>query len=257
MYDFHLHSRVSFDGHDTGLAMALAAKEHGMEEICFTDHRDYGPLLNMVFDPKKYHAEYDHLEVPGLTIRKGMEFGLTPDNMDKLHRDLQGEHYDFVLGSVHFVDGQDVYLKPYFLGKTVFEATRRHLEETLRCVQAHQEYDVLAHLTYIGKSRGNPTHEPVRYEDHRELIDAILAEVARHDKGLEVNTSGIDRCGGSLPTMDMVRRFRELGGKIVTIGSDAHDTDRAGQYCWEMAEQVKKVFGYVCTFENRQPVFHK
>lgn len=257
MFDYHMHSRVSFDGHNTGLEMALAAKEKGLKEICFTDHMDYTPEMDMVFDIRKYAAEYDALEVPGLLIRRGVEYGITPDNPGQLQIDLKRRQFDFVIGSVHLVDGMDVYLEPFWRSRSVEEAVRSHLEETLCAVQVHGDYDVLGHLTYIAKARGNPTHALIRYEDHREIIDAILSELVRHDKGMEVNTSGIDRCGGPLPTMDMLRRFHELGGRIITVGSDAHDTARVGQYTREMTEQVKEIFGYVCTFENRQPVFHK
>ena len=257
MFDYHMHSRVSFDAHDTGLDMALAAKEKGLREICFTDHMDDTPEKDMVFDPAAYSAEYDDLEVPGLKIRRGVEYGLTPDNTDQMAEDLKRRDYDFVLGSVHFVDGMDVYMHPYWEGKTPEEAVEQYLETTLRCVQVHRDYDVLGHLTYLCKARGNVTHTLIRYEEHREIIDEILRELVRHDKGMEVNTSGIDRCGVSLPTMDVFRRFHELGGRIVTVGSDAHDTGRVGQYTGEMAEQLKEIFGYVCTFENRQPIFHK
>ena len=78
MFDFHMHSRVSFDGHDTGEALARTALSRGLKEICFTDHLDYDPLGKMGkldFDTNAYNAEYDLLEVPGLTIRRGMEFG--------------------------------------------------------------------------------------------------------------------------------------------------------------------------------------
>ena len=95
MFDFHMHSVVSFDGHDTGLTMALAAKERGLKEICFTDHLDYEadvPVQTMVFDTDKYNAEYDHLELPGLKIRRGMEFGIKPYNQDVLKADLQRRH---------------------------------------------------------------------------------------------------------------------------------------------------------------------
>ena len=257
MFDYHMHSRVSFDGHNTGLEMALAAKEKGLKEICFTDHIDYVEGEDMAFDTDKYNAEYDSLELPGLLIRRGMEYGITPGNVEQFKTDLKRRQFDFVIGSVHLVDGMDVYLEPFWQGRTVEEAVRIHLEETLRAVQVHRDYDVLGHLTYIAKARGNPNHALVRYEDHRERIDAILSELVRRDKGLEVNTSGIDRCGGPLPTMDIVHRFHELGGRIVTVGSDAHDAARVGQYTREMAEAVKEIFGYVCTFENRQPVFHK
>ena len=260
MYDYHMHSRVSFDGHDTGEALAKAALAAGLKEICFTDHIDYDPLDqmgNMAFDTAAYNAEYDHLEIPGLKICRGMEFGMTHDNVAQFQEDLKRRHFDFVLGSIHFVYGLDVYFEPWWRGKTVFQAERRYLEATLDCVQLHDRFDVLAHLTYIAKTHCHPAPRPVPYGEHREIIDEILRILAAKGKGLEINTSGIDRCGGFLPTADVFRRFKELGGEIVTIGSDAHRTDRVGQYSFEACEILKDIFGYVCTFEDRKPIFHK
>lgn len=257
MYDFHMHSRVSFDARDTGLAMALAAKERGLKEICFTDHIDYTPEMNMVFDTAVYNAEYDDLQVPGLLIRKGLEFGLTPDNAEQLKIDLLRRHFDFVLGSVHLVDGVDIYMEPYWADKDYDTAIRLHLQTTLEAVRAHEDYDVLGHLTYISKCGANPRKALLRYADHKSIFDEILLELVKREKGMELNTSGIDRCGGSLPTLDYFQRFHELGGKIVTVGSDSHDVTRAGQYTHEMTAELKKIFGYVCTFEDRRPIFHR
>ena len=260
MFDFHMHTRVSFDGHDTGLEMARAAKAAGLKEICFTDHLDYDPLGKMgvmAFDTAAYNAEYDGLEVPGLIIRRGMEFGMTDDNREQFKLDLQRRPFDFVLGSIHFVDDFDVYFDDYWNGKTVFEAERRFLEETLNCVRLHDDFDVLAHLTYIAKTHAHPAPRVVPYAEHREVIDEILKVLVRKGKGLELNTSGMDRCGGFLPTGDVFRRFKELGGEIVTVGSDAHKTDRVGQYAYDACEIFRDIFGYVCTFEKRKPVFHK
>ena len=260
MFDFHMHTRVSFDGHDTGHQMALAAKAAGLKEICFTDHLDYDPLGKMgvmAFYTDAYNREYDSLEIPGLIIRRGMEFGMTDDNREQFKSDLQRRPFDFVLGSIHFVDDLDVYYEDYWNGKTVFEAERRFLEETLNCVRLHADFDVLAHLTYIAKTHCHPAPRPVPYGEHREVIDEILKVLAQKGKGLELNTSGMDRCGGFLPTKDVFLRFRELGGEIVTVGSDAHTASRVGQYTFDACELFKEIFGYVCTFENRQPVFHK
>ena len=152
MFDFHMHSRVSFDGHASGLEMALAAKNAGLKEICFTDHLDYDPsgrMQNIAFDTASYNAEYDSLHVDGLIIRRGAEFGMTPDNQARFRTDIQRRPFDFVLGSVHFVDGVDVYFSEFFEGKTALQAQRRYLEATLECVRAHEDYDVLAHLTFI------------------------------------------------------------------------------------------------------------
>lgn len=260
MFDYHMHSRVSFDGHDTGEVLAKAALEKGLKEICFTDHLDYDPLEQMgcmAFDTQAYNAEYDALEIPGLKIRRGMEFGMTADNISQFKADLKRRPFDFVLGSIHFVDDLDVYMEPWWRGKTVFLAERRFLEATLECVQLHDDFDVLAHLTYIAKTHSHPAPRPVPFEAHRELIDEILRVLAQKGKGLEMNSSGVDRCGGFLPTAEYFRRFRELGGQIVTIGSDAHRADRVGQYSAEACGILKDIFGYVCTFENRTPIFHK
>ena len=260
MFDYQRHTVVSFDGHATGRQMAEAAASKGLKEICFTDHLDYDPLgkmEGMAFDTAHYNAEYDGLEVPGLKIRRGMEFGMMLDNREQFKQDLARRHFDFVLGSVHFVDNLDVYFDEYWAGKTVFQAERRFLEETLACVQLHDDFDVLAHLTFIGKAQQHPAPRVVPYAEHQEIIDEILKVLVRKGKGMEMNSSGVDRCGGFLPTADIFRRFKEFGGKIVTIGSDSHNTDRVGQYSAEACEILKDIFGYVCTFEDRKPVFHK
>lgn len=260
MFDYHMHSIVSFDGHDSGLQLVQAAKAAGLKEICFTDHLDYDPLDKMgvlAFDTARYNAEYDHLQTEGLKIRRGMEFGMTADNRAQFKEDLKRRPFDFVLGSVHFVDDLDVYFAEYWQDKTVWEAERRYLEATLDCVRIHDDFDVLAHLTYIGKTSSHHAPRPVPYAEHRELIDEILKTVAQKGKGLEINTSGVDRCGGFLPTEDYFRRFKEFGGQIVTVGSDAHTASRVGQYSFEACRMLKDIFGYVCTFEDRKPIFHK
>ena len=260
MFDFHMHSTVSFDGHDSAQRMVQAAADAGLREMCFTDHIDYEANVEkqtMVFDTDVYNAAYDGLTHPTVKIRRGMEFGLKPDNAPMLKEDLKRRPFDFVLGSVHFVDELDVYFQPYWEGKTIHQAERRYLEETLTCVKNHEDFDVLAHLTYISKCRAHPGPRPVPYEEHRELIDEILRTLAQKGKGMEMNTSGVDRCGDFLPYDVYFRRFKELGGEIVTVGSDAHTWNRVGQYSDRACEMLKEIFGYVCTFEARQPVFHK
>jgi len=260
MFDYHMHTVVSFDGKCRGIEMARAAVAAGLKEICFTDHIDYDPLGKMgvlAFDTEVYNQEYDQLEVPGLKIRRGMEFGMTADNREQFRLDLQRRPFDFVLGSIHFVDDLDVYYPEYWADKTVFQAERRYLEATLECVRLHDDFDVLAHLTYIAKATANPAPRPVPFAEHQEIVDEILKIVAAKGKGLEINTSGVDRCGGFLPTADYFRRFKELGGEIVTIGSDAHTASRVGQYSFDACGILKDIFGYVCTFEDRKPIFHK
>ena len=108
MYDFHLHTHISFDGRDSGIHMANAALKAGMKEICFTDHMDYDPLdasHKLHFELGDYNKEYSELEIPGLTIRRGFEFGMLPDNRAQFLKDVSRRDWDFVIGSLHFVDG--------------------------------------------------------------------------------------------------------------------------------------------------------
>ena len=260
MFDYHMHTTVSFDAKGTAEEMVAAAVKAGLKEICFTDHIDYEIGVEkqiMVFDTETYNAAYDHLVEPeGLKIRRGMEFGLKRYNQADLRRDLQRRHFDFVLGSVHFVDEVDIYWKPFWVDKTVEQAYLRYLEETLECVRVHDDYDVLGHLTYLGKCSANPEKVPILYGNYREVVDEIFRILVAKGKGIEINTSGLERCGAFLPDREYLRRFKELGGQIVTVGSDAHHANRVGQYCTEAVQTVQEIFGYVCTFEDRKPQFH-
>lgn len=260
MFDFHMHSRVSFDSKADPMDMVRAAKAMGLKEICFTDHLDYTMDhndLSMVFDRQVYDTTYDALQDPEILIRRGFEFNIGRNNHHLLQQEVTRRDYDFVLGSVHFVGTEDVYMKPYWEARTPQQAALDYLQETLDRVREHRGYDVLAHLTYLSKSPSNPQNAVLHYVDYREVADEILKILAQRGIGLEVNTSGVDVTGDFLPTMDYVRRFKELGGQIVTVGSDAHAPHRVGQYTHRVCQLLKDIFGYVCTFEQRQPVFHK
>lgn len=260
MFDFHMHSTVSFDGHSTPEEMVKAAVSAGLREICFTDHLDYelgADRSLLTFTPEDYGKAYDNLSAPGLTIRNGVEIGFTPWNMQEVQHDLGARHYDFALGSVHFVDNIDPYYAPYWEGKTISQGEQRYFEEILKCVQLHDNFDVLGHLTYISKVRAHPAPRLIPLGEYRDIVAAIMEELIRKDKGMEVNTSGVDRAGDFLPGEAYLRLFKDLGGKIVTTGSDAHTADRVGQYTGRAAEMLKDIFGYVCTFADRKPVFHK
>lgn len=257
MFDFHMHSMVSFDSEELPERMVQAALDRGLKEICFTDHIDYDAAMEMVFDTEAYNRAYDHLQAQGLKIRRGMEFGMQSGNKPQFQKDLQRRHFDFVLGSVHFVDGVDVYFADYWRGKTEQEAVSLYLQQTLACVQEHDDFDVLAHLNFISKAKAHPDPKPIWIRDWQEICDEILKVLVAKGKGLEMNTSGVDRCGSFLPGRDFFLRFRELGGQIVTVGSDSHTAQRVGQYSFDACQILKDIFGHVCTFEDRKPIFHK
>lgn len=260
MFDFHIHSSVSFDSDTPARDIALAAASAGLREICFTDHWDYLPSPNDkhdLFSLEEYSSAYDGLCVDELKIRRGIELGLNEWNVPHCQDILSKRAFDFVIGSVHYADGCDPYYKEYWDGKTVQTAYLRYLEKELECVKLHNNFDVLGHLTYVCKSPNNPFHKSLPYGECREIADEIMRVVISKGKGIEINTSGVDRGVDLIPSMDYVRRFKELGGEIITVGSDSHNAARVGQYCDETVEKLKDIFGYVCTFEKRKPIFHK
>ena len=260
MFDYHMHSTVSYDGHSTPEEMAQVAAAAGLKEICFTDHLDYqqsSPREPYAYPTQRYRDAYQTLEVSGLTIRHGTEVAMAPWNKAEIQRDLAEYPYDFVIGSIHFIDDIDIYFPEFWEGRDFIATERIYYEETLRCVQLHDNFDVLGHLTYISKCKGHPNPRIIPLEDHKELFVEIMKALIAKGKGMEINTSGVDRCGDFLPGMEYLKLFKELGGEIVTIGSDAHSADRVGQYVNEGIAMAKEVFGHICTFENRQPIFHK
>jgi histidinol-phosphatase (PHP family) len=240
--------------------MILAAEKAGLLEICFTDHYDSvkGKTVDEVaFRLEDYAAAYDSLESAVVKIKRGVEMGLTDFNVAEVSDVLSKRKFDFVIGSLHHVDGIDPYEKIYWDNVSVKEAYAKYLETLYECVKIHNDYDVLGHLTYVAKSPNNPTHEPLIYENYREIIDEILKEVIRRDKGIEINTSGIDRIGETLPSKRILERYKELGGRIVTLGSDAHVPENVGRHFGAAIELIRDTVGTICTFEGRNPTFHK
>lgn len=260
MFDYHMHTVVSYDGHDTPMEMAQAAAKAGLQEICFTDHLDYlisVPREKTSYTPDIYRSAYADLHVPGLSIRRGTEIGLAPWNKDEIIHDLSAYPYDFVIGSVHFINDEDVYYPEFWVGRDFLATERAYFEEMLRCVQLHDDFDVLGHLTYISKVKGHPSPRIIPLDDHKEVIAEIMKTLIAKGKGMEINTSGVDRCGDFLPGISYLKLFKDLGGRIVTVGSDAHASDRVGQYVTDACAIARDIFGRVCTFQNRAPIFHK
>lgn len=260
MFDYHLHTEVSFDSEEQPQNMINAAERLGLKEICFTDHYDFNDVYKDrqdIFALDQYRLAYDDLKSDTVKIRRGVEFGITEWNMPQLKSLTNGYAFDFVLGSVHYAGGTDPYFQEFWNNITVPEAFQKYLLKTLECVKAHSDFDVLGHLNYVCKSQFNPLRKSFSYNDYSDICDEIMKVLVSKGKGMEINTSGVDRVGDFLPSIDFIKRFKELGGEIITVGSDAHDACRIGQYTNEAVEIAKDVFGYVCTFEKRNVIYHK
>lgn len=259
MTDYHIHSDISGDCAAPMARMADAARKAGLKEICFTEHIDinFPGGTSFVPDFEVYDAKFALVKsaFPDIDIKKGVEAGLEIRTNEKLLMALAGKNFDFIIGSVHLVRGHDPYCSDFwstFPGRSAFE---EYLKECLLCAKEFDLYDVFGHLGY--PSKFCPRQDSImRYGDYADAVDGILRTLVQKGKGLEVNTSGIRNTGTTIPEPEIIKRFLEIGGEIITVGSDAHDEQSVGRAVPETLEMLKNMgLKYICAFDERRPRF--
>jgi len=233
-----------------------AAIGRGLEEIAFTDHLDYGPVDPDYFRPAEFLAALaDCRERYGdrLTIRTGIEVGEPHLFADQAAAVLAQGAFDFVLGSAHYnVHMQAGWLRDYF-DQPMDEACSTYFEMVAR-VAAGGDFDVLSHLDLIKRDArkfGLEYDGPGPYED---LIREALRSVISRGKGIEINTSPLYRGQDEpCPSLEILRWYREMGGEILTLGSDAHKSEFVGAHFGRALEMARSVgFTRLTRFEKRQ-----
>ena len=270
--DMHMHTWFSTDSEACPCDMADEAVRKGLKTICFTDHFDKDDLEwgeEGIFDVDAYFVEMQKLqeEYAGkLNIRIGIELGLRTYLKDYYEELTKKYQFDFVIGSVHNVpykkdaEGNILYTDPaaekLFTDRTDKEAYRLMMETTLENVRTSDCFQTLGHLDYVvryGKSR----EKEYSYTDYADIIDEILKLLIEKEKGLEVNSAGLKYgLPFAHPHPDVLKRYRELGGEIITIGADAHKPEHIA-YDFAKAEEILKSCGfkYYTEFFEQKPVF--
>ena len=270
--DMHMHTWFSTDSEACPRDMADEAVRKGLKTICFTDHFDKDDLEwgeEGIFDVDAYFVEMQKLqeEYAGkLNIRIGIELGLRTYLKDYYEELTKKYPFDFVIGSVHNVpykkdaEGNILYTDPaaekLFTDRTDKEAYRLMMETTLENVRTSDCFQTLGHMDNVvryGKSR----EKEYSYTDYADIIDEILKLLIEKEKGLEVNSAGLKYgLPFAHPHPDVLKRYRELGGEIITIGADAHKPEHIA-YDFAKAEEILKSCGfkYYTEFFEQKPVF--
>ncbi len=232
--DSHTHCEFSPDSRMKMADAVEKVKIEGLGGIIFTDHMDIDTPTQdrtFMFDPEEQQAAIDNLENrEGIEVLKGIEIGMQPQVLDQLDRYIGKSSFDQVIASVHFVDGVDPYHQPYYDGKNFTKAYGRYLDIIYQCITSYRDFDILGHYDYIARYAPY-TERSIYYRDFPIQLDRILKFLASEGKALEINTNTYrEKCGG-VPQLDtdVLRRFRELGGEYVSLGSDAHDLNRIGE----------------------------
>ena len=257
--DLHVHSCYSFDGSASLEEIRLAAKNHGVDIIALTDHCDMldGPegISAYLACEQELKDAYKKLDPQGPEILYGVEIGNPHEFPAETEAFLKDRKFDFIIGSVHFLpDGSDIYKLPYNTPEEIDDMFRQHFI-SMQKLAAYGGFDTLAHLDYpIRKLQGKiPNTSMLAYKD---LIEPVLELLVEKNIALEINTRGTYDWQGRVGPEDWVlERFRELGGKYVTIGSDAHVTKYVGAGFAEAAAALKRTgFDSYTIYRDRCPV---
>ncbi len=275
--DYHVHSEFSDDSDYPMEEVIEEAISMGMKELCFTDHVDYGikrdwddpkgilyrkgapgepekmPIANV--DYPRYYDKIQRLQgeyKDKITIKLGMEFGIQQDTIPQYESLFQRYPFDFIILSIHQVENKEFWNGEFQKGRTQKDFHMRYYWEMLSVVENFHNYSVLGHMDLI--SRYDPIGNfPFSEVEH--IIEQILRRVIADGKGIEVNTScyryGLDMT----PSRDILKMYHDLGGQIITIGSDSHKQEHLGYYIPETLKDLKAMgFKEVSSFQKYKPL---
>lgn len=262
--DFHLHTAFSGDARSPMEHMIQRGISLGMQTLCFTEHMDYQIInegVNFAVDTAAYREGFLQLREKyrsQIELLFGIELGIEPQHQAFLKEYARAWDFDFIIGSSHIVDGIDPYYPVYFANRSESDAYRRYFETIPENLAAFSDIDVYGHLDYIVRYGPNKSTY-YSYEKYRGEIDAALNMMIEKQIGLEVNSAGIRKgLGFPNPHPDIIRRYLQLGGEIISIGSDAHDTDSIAAD-FETVRKLLLACGcrYYTIFRKRKPEFIK
>ena len=261
-YDYHMHSNFSPDSKTDMEKMIEASINLGIKEICFTDHMDYdvNQTDKFIIDYEKYLNKLELMKEKyknQISIKKGIELGLQPHLIDKYNKDMKNYKFDFILCSQHAIGKNDLYYSEYFKNKNQYDAYEIYYKTLYDIVKNFNNYSVLGHLDLV-KRYGN--YENILGDNSfMDIIESILKEAIYNGKGIEVNTSCFRYNLPDLtPSKNIISLYKDLGGEIITTGSDAHSPDFISckfDYIYSYLKDLG--FKYICTFDNLKPNFIK
>ena len=260
MYDYHMHTYFSTDCAIPAAEMIEAAIAAGMKEIAITDHIDYEYNSNEIqfdFDVETGLKEYEALGEAysdRITVRKGLEIGIQPHVLGRCSILVNMHAFDFVIASVHNSGKQDLYNGDFYRDRTPEEALLFFYEELYEMLRDYKDYSVIGHFDIV--KRYNDDVKALPFNKYKEVIAKPLKEVIKAGKGIEINLSGIRQgLGETLPSLDVLKLYKELGGEIVTLGSDSHVPETIGDQ-FRLGVQMLREAGFdkIYRFERMQPI---
>lgn len=257
MYDFHVHSDFSMDCKYTMEEMVEEAINKHLKCICFTDHVEFevtDKKIDMAFRASDYFKNIKQLKyryVKDIEILGGVEIGIQPHLNKRYDEFIKSNPFDYVLMSLHSVNGMDVFYEDFYIEKKPLNVVSEYFTDLYRCLDNFDSFDVVGHLDLIDRYCSKFIVLP-KPEEYEWLLTKILEKIIMMGKGIELNTSGI-RYGLKYfhPKIEILKLYKKLGGEIITIGSDSHQPEYIG-FQYKEAEKLLKELGYKYIFIFRE-----
>lgn len=266
--DYHLHTSFSGDSTTPMEDMILKAIELGLTSMCFTEHMDMDyvyvkPEEKGMFElnTDSYLYELANLKEKysgKIQLLFGVELGVQPHLRRELAVYAKSFEFDFIIASSHLCNRKDPYYPYFYENRTDEDAYREYFSSILDNLKAFSNFDVYGHLDYVVRY-GKTKDADYSYEQYKDILDKILETLIEKEKGLELNTGAISYGLRDLnPCTGILKRYRELGGEIITVGSDAHEPGAIARGFAQAADVLTACgFQYYTTFEKRTPEFHR
>lgn len=266
--DYHVHSYFSGDSDAPMEAMIQEAIRLGLTHLCFTEHNDLDFPISPRIPAGYFEVNTDSYLYELIRLREkyagqikilfGVELGLQPHLLRQNSIYAKSYDFDFIIGSSHVCNKQDPFYPEFYEGRSEEECYREYFSSIIENIRKFSNFDIYGHLDYV--VRYGPTMDrEYSYDKYKDLFDTILTLLLDKGKGLEINTAGFKYgLREQHPCTDILKRYKQLGGEIITIGSDAHGPDRITADFDRAAEVLKECgFRYYTIFEHRLPEFRK
>ncbi|MCR4999402.1 MAG: histidinol-phosphatase HisJ family protein [Lachnospiraceae bacterium] len=263
LYDMHMHTRFSGDSEANPYDMIAAAKAKGLSGLIFTDHEDldyWGEPHLFDLDLETYIPTMKKIaqetSTDDFSVGVGIELGLQ-EHLVKEHTSIiEGNDFDFVIGSIHQVYKKDPYYDSYYEGRSVDEALTDYLECTLRNLEVFHNIDTLGHLDYVVRyaSRFMNKRIVIDVAKYKDILEAIFQLLIKNNICLEVNTGGY-RHGlpEPNPSIELLTFYRDLGGHLLTLGADAHKPEDVAIQFEAVPDLLKSIgFQSITHFTSRR-----
>lgn len=266
--DYHLHSNFSGDSTSSMESMILKGIELGLTSMCFTEHMDIDYVYEKPEDTGMFDLNTDSYLYNLLQYKEkysdkirlffGVELGIQPHLRKELAVYAKSFDFDFIIASSHLCNRKDPYYPAFYEGRADEEAYREYFLSILDNLKMFNNFDVYGHLDYVVRY-GKTKDAAYSYDKYKDILDKILITLLEKEKGIEINTGALSYHLKDLnPCTDLIRRYKELGGEIITVGSDAHSPENICRGFDRAADILKSCgFSYYTVFENRMPEFKK